>query len=339
VRVGAEKGNLSCELMVIKSSTRQNRTESVVAERHLVMEQGNDRVTGEKAVYTAANDVLEVTGAPTWKMGQREGTADVLAIDLQNRAYRATRNVQMRFPAGSFGPSPWLSPKSAGGTDALVVAAQTGDPTNGAAPAGLIATNRPAKPIEISADEFEFAPDSANTNRNLATYRGDVLVSDPGRMKLTCDGLIGKMLAGANQMESVVAERRVELEIHEPNRDGRARGDKAVYTANNGEVVVTGGDGVEIAFRDPKIEGRAKGSKAVYAGETDVMELTGNPVLTTQYGQAWGDVVILDHANTTLKATGNWKLQLKAEPLNRTMKPAPKPPRAKTSGISRLLQP
>jgi len=84
-----------------------------------------------------------------------------------------------------------------------------------------------------------------------------------------------------------------------------------------------------MAFRDPKIEGRGKGSKAVYAGETDVMELTGNPVLTTQYGQAWGDVVILDHANTTLKATGNWKLQLKAEALNRTMKPAPKPPPAK----------
>ena len=121
-------------------------------------------------------------------------------------------------------------------------------------------------------------------------------------------------------METVVAERKVELEIHEPNREGRARGDKAVYTASNGHVEVTGGDGVEITFRDPRIEARATGSEAVYAGERDIMELRGNPVLTTQHGRALGDVVILDHANTTVKATGNWKLQLKAVALNQAMK-------------------
>jgi hypothetical protein len=57
------------------------------------------------------------------------------------------------------------------------------------------------------------------------------------------------------------------------------------------------------------------------------MELRGNPVLTTQYGQARGDIVILDHAKTTLKATGNWKLQLNAEALNKAVKStAPTPP-------------
>ena len=104
VQVGADKGNLSCELMTIKSSIDQNRTESIVAERHVVMEQGSNRVTGDKAVYTASNDVMEVTGAPAWKMDQREGTAEVLAFDIKNRAYRATRNVRMRLPAGSLGP-------------------------------------------------------------------------------------------------------------------------------------------------------------------------------------------------------------------------------------------
>ena len=205
----------------------------------------------------------------------------------------------------------------------MAVNAPAGDPTNGPASAGLIRTNHPGNPIEISADEFEFAPDSANTNLNLATYRGQVLVTDPGRMRLSCEWLTGKMPAGTNRMESVVAERSVELEIHGTQREGRARGDRAVYTASNGEVVVTGG--VKIAFQDPKIEGKAQGSSAVYAGETDVMELAGNPVLTTQYGKAWGDIVILDHAKTTLKATGNWKLQLNAEAMNKTMKSTPAP--------------
>jgi len=324
VRVDAEKANLSCEFMTLKSSTDQNRIESVVAERHVVMEQADNLVRGEKAVYTSANELMEVTGGPAWKMGQRDGTADgVLTFDIRNRAYRATRNVQMRFPAASLGPAPWLSPRSSGRSNALAVNAPAGDPTNGPASAGLIRTNHPGNPIEISADEFEFAPDSANTNLNLATYRGQVLVTDPGRMRLSCEWLTGKMPAGTNRMESVVAERSVELEIHGTQREGRARGDRAVYTASNGEVVVTGG--VKIAFQDPKIEGKAQGSSAVYAGETDVMELAGNPVLTTQYGKAWGDIVILDHAKTTLKATGNWKLQLNAEAMNKTMKSTPAP--------------
>jgi lipopolysaccharide export system protein LptA len=330
VRIGSEKGNLSCELMTIKSSIGQNRTESAVAERKVVVEQGNNRVTGEKAVYTAANDLMEVTGTPAWKMGPREGTAEVLAFDLKNRAYRATRNVQMRFPAGSFGPSPWLSPKSTGHTNTQAVAAPTGDLASRDAATSLIATNRAGKPIEISADEFEFAPDPANTNLNLISYQGHVLVTDPGRMRLSCESLNGKMPAGASQMESVVAERGVELEIHESLRDGTACGDRAVYTASNGEVVVTADDSVKIAFRDPRIEGNGQGSRAVYSGETDVMELEGNPVLTTQYGKTSGDVVILDHANTTVKATGNWKLHLNAEALNKAMKsasqPQPSPP-------------
>ena len=126
-------------------------------------------------------------------------------------------------------------------------------------------------------------------------------------------------------MDSIVAERRVELEMHDSPRDGRARGDKAVYTASNGEVVVTGSDGVEIVFRDPRVEGRATGTEAVYLGERDVMELRGNPVVTTQYGRAQGDVVMIDLANTTLQATGQWKMQVNAEALNIEMNPVIKP--------------
>jgi lipopolysaccharide export system protein LptA len=151
-------------------------------------------------------------------------------------------------------------------------------------------------------------------------------------MRLSCESLNGKMPAGASQMESVVAERGVELEIHESLRDGTACGDRAVYTASNGEVVVTADDSVKIAFRDPRIEGNGQGSRAVYSGETDVMELEGNPVLTTQYGKTSGDVVILDHANTTVKATGNWKLHLNAEALNKAMKSASQPQPSPPSG-------
>ena len=88
---------------------------------------------------------------------------------------------------------------------------------------------------------------------------------------------------------------------------------------------------MKIAFVDSKIEGSAMGAKAVYAGGQDVLELTGNsvlgnPVLRTQDGQVWGEVLVLDHANTTLRATGRWKMKLKPESLKKTAAPAaPKP--------------
>src|SRR5262249_1532967 len=109
VRVAAERGNLSCEFMTIRSSASQNRIERIVAERHVVMEQADHLVSGEKAVYTSADELMEVTGGPAWKMGPREGTAEALGFDMKNRSYRAARNVRMKFPAASFGPSPWLA--------------------------------------------------------------------------------------------------------------------------------------------------------------------------------------------------------------------------------------
>ncbi|PYK97929.1 MAG: hypothetical protein DME19_14435 [Verrucomicrobia bacterium] len=320
VQATSAKGSLSCELMTIQSTAQSNRTESVVAERGVVMAQGERRVTGEKAVYTAAADTVEVTGHPAWKMGQHQGTAEVLAFNLKGDSYRATRRVEMRLPPASFGRTPWLLAKS-------------GVLTNSSTGAGGATTPRPAQPIEISCDEFELTPDAANTNLNLAIYRGQVRVRDVDRMKLSCEFLAvrGRMLPGTNQVEKVVAEGNVDLEVHESRGERRAQGDKAIYTAADGEVELSGNGGVKIAFVDSKIEGSAMGAKAVYAGGQDVLELTGNsvlgnPVLRTQDGQVWGEVLVLDHANTTLRATGRWKMKLKPESLKKTAAPAaPKP--------------
>ena len=310
VRANSGDGNLSCELMTIQSSAPSNRTESVVAERRVVIEQGDGNVKGERAVYTAISDTVEVTGQPEWKMGPRVGSAEVLAFDLTNGVYRATGNVRMRLPPDSFGRTPWLLPKS-------------GANTNAPATAGVTVTAKPSRPIEISSEDFEFQSATTGAGTETVIYRGAVRVSDPDRMKLSCELLTAKMLSGSNQVEGAVAEREVEIEVHEPRGERRARGDKAVYTAGNGEVALTGRDGVEMVFVDPKIQGRGTGAQAVYAADQDVLELTGNPVLTAPQGQLWGDVVILDRANTTLKARGNWRMKLNPEALRKQATPTP----------------
>ena len=90
-------------------------------------------------------------------------------------------------------------------------------------------------------------------------------------------------------------------------------------------------------FLDSKIAGRGTGAKAVYAGGPDALDLTGNPVVTTQFGQVSGDDVVLDRANTTLQATGNWKLKLNAEALRKVaqrVSPAPPSPRTDSGPIN-----
>ena len=311
VQVKSDKGNLDCELMTIRSTAQSNRTESVVAERNVLMEQGNSRVTGAKAVYTAADERVEVTGKPAWKLNQREGTAEVLAFDLKSRAYQATRDVRMRLPPGGLGASTWLA---------------RGVPAKTNTTAGVTSTNQPA-PVEVAAEYFELKPDPANTNLSEAVYRGHVRVSEAERMNLTCDSLTltGKMAAGTNQVERVAAEGGVDLLVREPDGERRAQGDKAVYTAGNGEVVLTAEKGVKFVVTDAKGVIEGSGSKAVYASANEVLELSGNsPVLSSDAGKVWGDTVILDRANTTLRATGNWKMKLNAEVLRQKAKPAPR---------------
>ena len=61
-------------------------------------------------------------------------------------------------------------------------------------------------------------------------------------------------------------------------------------------------------------------------GGRDVLELTGNPLVITQYGQMTGDAVAVDRANATLKATGNWKLKLKVKAWEEAATIMPQPP-------------
>jgi lipopolysaccharide export system protein LptA len=312
VQLNDEQAKLRCKTLTISSAAQGGLTESAVAEGQVVVEQGRDRVTAEKAVYSAADGAVELTGKPTWIVRQLEGTAERVAFDVTNRTYRAARNVRMRLPPGAFGQTAWLLPK-------------TGVTTNVLAAPAKAAEDHPTRPVELSSDEFEFKSAVNAGGRDLATYRGNVVVSDPDRMKLSCGLLTGSIIAGTNQVQSVVAERDVEIRILHPKGDRLARGDKAVYTADREEVVLTGEQQVEIALMDAEGLTRAQGTEIIYEGVADILRLVGNPKVTTAAGEVTGDTVVLDRARTTLKATGNWKMKLKADALSKPEKiPLPK---------------
>lgn len=301
---------LRCGSMIVTFSAQGGRAEKVVAELGVVVEQGENRVAADRADYSGQTEIVVMTGHPTWQVQGQQGTGDVLTFDLKNRAYRAGRNVQMRLPPGAFGRSAWLL---SGRNSSSAVA-----PTSAA-------TNVANRPIEITADEFEFKAASGGRTNDVAIYRGQVRVSDPGRMNLTCGVLTGELLAGKNEMQSVVAEHDVEINIVDPGGRKQARGDRAVYSVALEELELTADKGVEIVMVEPAGMTRARGTKAIYSAALNVMRLMGDPRLDAPQGRVEGDEVILDRTNTTLRVTGNWKVKLPMEALKKTAKPpAPK---------------
>lgn len=119
----------------------------------------------------------------------------------------------------------------------------------------------------ITANTFEY-----DGTTRIVVYQGDVTVIDPPskpgepETRLTCQTLTVKLPEGGGRIETIQAE---------------------------GEVVIEQGVNT------------ATGAKALYRAETDVVELTGNPVLTTAQGVLRGTLVVLDRKNNKLRAFGN----------------------------------
>lgn len=319
VVIDDERGKLRCALLTIESTLDNKRTERVVADRDVVLEQENNRVACQRAVYLAPVEQIELTGRPAWWVGSREGSSDRITFDLKNRTYRALGAVEMRLPPGATGSSSWLLPVAAapvrGGAS----------PPNPAVPAN-------ARPVEIVSDDFEFRSAPGTDGMDEAVYRGHVRIRDPERMTLECDTLTGRMLPGTSQMQTVVADQNVIIRSSDPRGERSGRGDVATYSAEREEVEMTGADGVDILIREKSGDTRAHGKKIVYARLPDVAVLSGDPRITSPSGVVTGETLVLDHSQSRLKATGYWKMRLKGQSLKGTGLPEFKPKASPAAG-------
>lgn len=311
---------LSCRLMTVNFAAPESRTEGVgsrqkvtgvVAERDVVVERGEDRVTADKAVYAADAGAVEMTGRPAWRVEQGSGSAATLVFDLKSRGYRASGDVRMQMPPGSFGGKVWLSPGSVGRPNRTPAKAD-------------ISTNAAVSPIQITSDEFQFASAGTNQTSDVATYRGHVRVEDPDRMSLGCETLTATLLAGKNQIQEILADRNVEITVTEPGSFRQAKGDRAVYRSDREELELTADNGVEIVVIETSGVSRARGERVVYDVARNVMRLINSARLTAPLGEAEGDLVVLDQNDATLRVTGNWKVKVPLATLKKTPVPVTK---------------
>jgi len=111
-------------------------------------------------------------------------------------------------------------------------------------------------------------------------YVGNVRVDVPGLLKLTCGDLLAQPQKDTNRLDSLIATTNVVIEIVRPGRRPgdapvviRAYGERAVYTATNELVTLSGGDTRVVAP-----QGTMRGTNVIYDVATGRVRSTGHQI-------------------------------------------------------------
>lgn len=211
---------MSCQTMTV-TFTGSNQLQGIVAERGVIIEREDRRLTADKAVYSATsatNGLLELTGSPAWQAAGREGRGKLIVVAGEQQEMQVLGNASMKLPAaelGAFGTH-------ATGTPRLNPAKTS---TNGFA--------------EITSEEYTLRPDHAS-------FRGGVHVIHTN-MNWACETLTAQLPAEGGSIDRLVAEQRVTFDGHDAQgQPARGTGDKAVYArelagaATNETIRLTG---------------------------------------------------------------------------------------------------
>jgi lipopolysaccharide export system protein LptA len=210
VRVTGTNLLLTADNLLLELPATGSSFKTIVAEGHAVIDRGDLHALGDKAVYLASNDVVTLTGHPSWRMGGREGRGDELVLDRTTNVFRATGHAYLKLPRDSAASSLWLtsSPDPAGARES---------------------TNRF---FEIFSDDYELSTNLAVFRREV---RGSEFVENKPQGKLSC-GLMTVWLSGSNRVQNVVAQDQVVVE----QNDGCITAEKAVFSATNSASTFTG---------------------------------------------------------------------------------------------------
>jgi len=200
----------------------ERRLESIAAEQNVIIDSGEIHASGQNVKYSVPTDLVELSGAPKWRAGRQDGSAEQLTIERTNKVFRANGNAVLR-----------MAGQGASGGDFL--------PGN-----SLVKTNIPGtnEIVEIRCHSYEL-------RTNSAFFRDDVRltqrVDDQARGQLTC-ALLSVEFAGTNQLRSMAAEKNVVLE----REDNRFTAGRAVYTGSNGIMALTENPAWKAAAREGK---------------------------------------------------------------------------------------
>ena len=221
------RGTMNCELLTA-AFAGSNELQRLTADQNVTIRQETNWLTGQHAVYTTTNGILEMTGNPAWRVGTREGRGDVIQLST-NGEMRVRGNARIRIPAGEMGQTALMGP---GKTN---VPASSNFPAN-SKPLGVRDFSAPgtARPesewAEVFCEEYVL-------RRELSVFLGGVYVSHP-RMYWLCERMAVRTPEPGNRI--IVAEEGVKFDlVDDRGQKVHGTGDNAVYTYS----VTTGPDG------------------------------------------------------------------------------------------------
>jgi lipopolysaccharide export system protein LptA len=303
---GQTNGTLTSATMLV-TLLSTNALQSMVAEKNVVIERGDNQFMGQKAVYSATNSILELTGDPTWRAGDRDGKGETILVDLKRSKMDVLTNAYMRVPASQLGPStamkqasgdsssPRQTPTKAGdaGKNEMTPVISTKEKVEGnfsslpLLPEGRPKTKLPPKhdtqpsPPQYAEIFSERYTVTTNTAGSRARFEGGVRIVHP-RLNWVCRTMD---VDSPNPKDvTMIAEQAVEFTLRSATDDENAQ--SAHGTCN-----------------------RAVYNYAITPnGTNDTMTLTGNPILETTNGIIKNRILILDCANNKLMAPGPYKI-------------------------------
>lgn len=262
-------GSLVCrELTATFAGT--NQLQQLVAEGEVVIEQPEGRFTGDRAVYTAATGLLELTGHPTWQAGLRSGRGDRVTIRYLRQEMDVSGHAYLRLP-----------------TDELGQAAGAGMTTASTAPKSKNATgSRTNEFAEVFSDAY-----TLSILAQTGDFRGGVYATHP-QLNYACEHLTVHFPQGDNAVRGMEASQAVSFDlVDEKQQKVHGIGDQASYSYS-----VLGKVTNDVL--------RLTGNPAV------LMMLTKTNNLEITNGTLRNNLIILDRAKNKLMAPGGaWSLR------------------------------
>jgi lipopolysaccharide export system protein LptA len=281
-----------------------NQLQSMVAEKNVVIQNNENQFTGQKAVYTATNGILELTGSPspTWRAGTRNGSGDVILVGLKEGKMDVVTNAYMRLPADELGPPTGFAQ---GTREQSLTKADYGKTETSSAPSkervegnftplppvpeehpkrtSSKSDPRPQAPPEFAEIFSERYTMITNAGHFEAHFDGGVRIVHP-RLDWVCQTMDVNSPDPAKKDVTMVAQREVEFSF---KFDSENQKTENVHGACE----------------------RAVYNYAVTPSSTnDTMTLTGNPILQTTNATITNKIIILDCANNKLMAPGKFRI-------------------------------
>jgi lipopolysaccharide export system protein LptA len=312
VRLGDKTNQLSCDKLVVHSSTNNAAEQTAVAEGHVVVcLAGEDQcLRSDHAVFSKTSGDAVFTGQPTWKLSPSEGRAERVTV-RRSREVQALGEVAARveLPAQSTQLMNFF-------------------PTEPATNQTAAATNHAPLTIEVFAREMTASEQLVSLRGDARVHQFPITGSEP---HLRCETLDLFFATNTHRVELMEAKHQVRFE---QGKAGVTNGPD-VYRRFTAERLSaawtspTGGPSSFIAEQQVVIDSpdnkglanHATADKLTYThkienGTTNqTMELTGHPQLTNTLGRLVGDLIIWDLANDRI-STRNYNVNLNPGALN-----------------------